>query len=232
MKPKQAKPLKYPRTNIWKLPKPRLAASLGFVVLIVMAALWLTQPDNPRVSADRAGSVATGKLAGKYAYQVGNPGPGQMAPPIHLVSTAGSEFDLASWRGKTVLLYFQEGITCQACWDQNKDIARSFQEFRALGLATIITIATDPVNLLKERARDAGLSTPVLSDPQLTVSTAYHANDYGMMGRSRDGHTFVVVGPDGRIKWRADYGGQPNYTMYVPVANLLADLRQGLHKIN
>jgi len=41
------------------------------------------------------------------------------------------------------------------------------------------------------------LSTPVLSDPTLTVSVSYHANDYGMMGTSRDGHTFILVGPDG-----------------------------------
>ena len=42
------------------------------------------------------------------------------------------------------------------------------------------------------------------------------------------GHTFIVVGPDGRIKWRADYGGSPNYTMYVPVQSLIADIRAGL----
>ncbi|WP_438452434.1 hypothetical protein, partial [Listeria monocytogenes] len=71
-------------------------------------------------------------------------------------------------------------------------------------------------------------SYPVLSDPDLAVSSAYHANDYGMMGRSRDGHSFVLVGPDGRIRWRADYGGAPDYTMYLPVPNLIADMRQGM----
>ena len=45
------------------------------------------------------------------------------------------------------------------------------------------------------------------------------------MGNSRNGHTFVLVGPDGVIQWRADYGGAPNYTMYVPGAQLLDDLR-------
>ena len=72
------------------------------------------------------------------------------------------------------------------------------------------------------------ISSPVLSDPNLTVSQAYAANQYGMMGTSRDGHTFIVVGPDGKILWRADYGGSPNYTMFVPSQNLLADLRKGL----
>ena len=53
------------------------------------------------------------------------------------------------------------------------------------------------------------------------------ANLYGMMGESRDGHTFILVGPDGDIEWRADYGGEPRYTMYVPVPKIIADLKSG-----
>ena len=71
------------------------------------------------------------------------------------------------------------------------------------------------------------LSTPVLSDPDLTVSKAYHASEYGMMGTSRDEHTFILGKPDGSIGWRADYGGAPKYTMFVPIAGLLADLKAG-----
>ena len=65
----------------------------------------------------------------------------------------------------------------------------------------------------------------MLSDPGLTVSRAYQANRYGMMGTSRDGHSFVLVGRDGVIRWRADYGGPPNYTMFVNDSALLAALR-------
>jgi len=72
-----------------------------------------------------------------------------------------------------------------------------------------------------------GLTTPVLSDPSLTVSEKYSANRYGMMGATRDGHSFILVGPDGTIRWRADYGGAPDYTMFVPVDKLLNDLKDG-----
>ena len=51
-----------------------------------------------------------------------------------------------------------------------------------------------------------------------------------MMAGSTNGHTFIVVGPDGKIRWRADYGGAPDYTMYVPTPDLLADMRAGLEK--
>ncbi len=167
--------------------------------------------------------------AGKYAFQVGSPGPGQQASALQLPSTAGGTFDLASQRGKTVLLYFQEGLTCQPCWDQLKDIQSHMSDFHALGVDTVVSITTDPLNALQQKVTDEGLTIAVLSDPHLAVSQAYTANGYGMMGNSRDGHTFIMVSPDGRIRWRADYGGAPNYTMYVPVSNLIADMRAGLN---
>lgn len=200
--------------------KVSLTAKIGVVVGIGIAVLGAIYWWNN--SGDRS--------AGKFPYQVGKPGPGQEAPRIHLPTTSGNVFDLTKMHGKTVLLYFQEGVTCQPCWAQIKDIDTHLDEFRALGIDTVATIAVDPLSALRQVATDVGISTPVLSDASLAVSRAYTTNEYGMMGLSRDGHTFIVVGPDGRIEWRADYGGAPKYTMYLPVPNLLADIRTGLGK--
>lgn len=177
-------------------------------------------------AADSSSSDAG--LAGKYAFQVGKPGPGEKAPPIKLPSTGGGTFDLASLRGQTVLLYFQEGVMCQPCWDQLKDIAANRDKFEALGIDRVVSITSDPLPALKQKVAYEGLSSPVLSDPGVAVSKTYEANLYGMMGESMNGHSFVLVGEDGVIEWRADYGGEPDYTMYVPVPNLLADIRKGL----
>jgi peroxiredoxin len=173
-------------------------------------------------------TASTGK-AGNYPYEVAHPGRGEQAPPIRLLSTDGSTFDLAALRGKTVLLFFQEGLSCQPCWDQIKDMESNMKQFQALGIDRVVSITTDPLDALKQKVADEGISTPILSDESFSVSQAYHANQYGMMDGSRDGHTFIVVGPDGRIRWRADYGGAPNYTMYVPVPSLIADMREGLN---
>lgn len=113
---------------------------------------------------------------------------------------------------------------CDPCWDQIKDIEANFPRFSSAGIDRMVSITTDPLDLLKKKVSNDHLQTPVLSDPNLTVSKAYNANLYGMMGLERDGHTFIIVDPDGRIRWRADYGGAPQYTMYLPVANLLADI--------
>lgn len=200
----------------------RIAIGIGAAVLALAAVYWWAGYGSP--------SAARDPLAGQYPFQVGQPGPGAAAPPIRLPSTRGGTLDLASLRGQRVLLYFQEGIMCQPCWDQLKDIESHIDEFRALGIDSVVSITTDPIDALKEKAHNEGLSTPVLSDPDLRVSRAYDTNRYGMMGNSRDGHTFILLDKDGTILWRADYGGAPKYSMYVPVRNLVADLRQGLRK--
>lgn len=166
-----------------------------------------------------------GGQAGSFPVQVGNPGPGEEAPPMQLQDTEGETFDLSSKRGETVLLYFQEGLGCQPCWDQIRDMEANAGEFEKLGIDEMVSITNNPPDALKQKVEDEGISTPVLTDPNLAVSKTYDTNSYGMMGGSTNGHTFIVVGPDGRIQWRADYGGPPDYTMYVPVPDLLADMR-------
>jgi len=214
-----------------KLPSPRrrasrrrrglsvgaIAAIVVGIAIIVLGGIYFL--NNTSTSSS---------MAGQYPFRVGNPGPGTQAPAVTLPSTDGSTFDLASLRGKTVLLYFQEGLGCEPCWNQLKDMQSQRSDFQALGIDQMVSITSDPMIALKQKVADEGLTIPILSDPNLTVSQSYTANSYGMMGTSRDGHTFVVVGPDGRIVWRADYGGSPKYTMYVPVPNLLADIRAGL----
>jgi peroxiredoxin Q/BCP len=177
-----------------------------------------------------AGQTSGGGVqAEQYPYQVATPARGQLAPPFRLSATTGSTMSFASYSGETVLLYFQEGIGCEGCWTQLKDIQTHMGQFKALGIDAIVTITTNPLDALKQKVADEGITLPVLADTSFVVSQAYNATAYGMMAGSADGHTFLVVGPDGRIRWRADYGGPPNYTMYVPIPVLLADIQEGLH---
>jgi peroxiredoxin len=189
-------------------------------------------------------AVATALTGGLYAvftnatsnstagggYQVGTPGIGTAAPGFSLASSSGGTMSLGQFKGRTVLLYFQEGLTCQPCWDQMTDLQKNAAQVKAAGIDQVLSITSDPANLIAQKVHDMNVTIPVLSDPNLSVSGDYHANSFGMMGNSRDGHTFVLVGPDGTIEWRADYGGAPKYTMYVAPATLLADLKAGEKK--
>lgn len=209
------------------------ALALVGLAIIALGAIFALNNQGGS-SANRASNGAAGSsssdagLADRYAFQVGKPGPGEKAPPIKLPSTDGGTFDLSSLRGQTVLLYFQEGIICQPCWDQLKDIEAKRDEFKALGIDKVVSITGDPLPALKQKVGYEGLSAPVLSDPGLVASKTYEADQYGMMGGGANGHSFVLINEDGVIEWRADYGGDPDYTMYVPVPNLLADMRKGI----
>ncbi|MFF5191338.1 redoxin domain-containing protein [Streptomyces anthocyanicus] len=167
------------------------------------------------------------QAAQNVSYEVGKPGIGKTAPGFDLASSTGGKESLADHRGETVLLFFQEGGGCQPCWDQITDLEKSWKKVKGLGVDSMLSITTDPADLVKRKAKDDGIKTPVLSDPDLKVSKEYTTNQYGMMGTSKNGHSFVLVGPDGKIQWRADYGGAPDYTMYVKVDKLLSDLKAG-----
>ena len=160
---------------------------------------------------------------GKVSYVTAEPVRGA-APEMQLPSADGSTFDLGALRGQSVLLYFQEGLMCQACWAQLSDLEKAQADLKAAGIDKLVNVTTDPVDLLARKVKDDGFSTTTVSDPTGEVSREFGALGVGMMGPNMNGHSFVLIGPDGEIQWRADYGGAPDYTMYVPVPQLLADL--------
>ena len=174
------------------------------------------------------GGHVTSNPSNAYPFQVGQPGPGSLAPNFTLPSNRGGNFNLADQRGKTVLLFFQEGVDCQPCWTQLQAIQAHMAAFHHAGIDEVVSITTNSVGALQQAATTYGTTIPVLSDTSLAVSRVYHANNYTMMGTSADGHSFIVVGPNGRIRWRADYGGAPNYTMYVPITTLLHQMKSGM----
>ena len=209
----------------------RVAVVVGAAVIVLggvfVAVGGAGGGDGGSGEPEQAAAQGGGK-AGAFAFAVGDPGPGEPAPDFSLPSTDGGTFDLSEQRGKRVLLYFQEGIMCQPCWDQITDLEKDQAALDELGIDQMVSITTDPLDHLTQKRADGGFETHVLSDPDLSVSRAYETNKYGMMGENYNGHSLIVVSPDGRIEHRADYGGAPDYTMYLPPANLIADLRKGM----
>ena len=187
------------------------------VVVLVVGVLYLIY----RNSASQQDAAVGGS---GYRHVAGQPGAGTAAPSFTLNAGTGAPVALSDYRGRTVLLYFQEGLSCQPCWDQIRDLENNQTALQNAGVDAVVSITTDPADLIGRKVTDEKLSTPVLSDPDLRVSHAYTANQHGMMGDMRDGHTFILVGADGVIRWRADYGGAPDYTMFVPTQKMLTDL--------
>lgn len=192
--------------------------AVGVAVAVVLAGLY---------AVFRAGTESATTTAAPGDYAVGSPGPGEQAPGFTLPSAGGQEVALSDFRGDNVLLYFHEGLGCQPCWDQIGDLEAASDKLDAADIDELVTITSAPADLLAQKMRDDGLESLALADPDLDVIAAYEANQYGMMGDTRAGHSFILVNPEGEIVWRADYGGAPDYTMYLPVDKILADLDAG-----
>ncbi|MCY7289006.1 MAG: hypothetical protein LH624_12320, partial [Cryobacterium sp.] len=84
------------------------------------------------------------------------------------------------------------------------------------GIGAVVSITHDPAQQCALKTTDMGLTTPVLSDPHHVATQEYPNNEYGMMGTSTNEHSFILVGPDGTITWRADYGGAPRTPRTFP----------------
>lgn len=207
--PRKPKSTKQPRTTVASILVLGSLVALTFIVL-----------------ATRGNSAGGGKTP-NVGYAIGSPGPGLKAPDFSLPSTSGGTVNLRDYRGKTVLLFFHEGIGCQPCWDQIRDLENVPTSLQSAGIDKLLTITSGPTRLIAQKMADENLTSIALGDTNLDLSKKYNANQYGMMGDSRDGHSFVLVGPNGVIQWRADYGGPPNYTMYIPVDKILSDMKTG-----
>ena len=200
-----------------------LAAVVVVVAVGVLFAIYRTATPRPGAAS----------AAASDRYAVGSPGVGALAPDFALPNVTGHPAGaapisrLSDYRGKTVLLYFHEGLGCQPCWNQIRDLQNNPSVLSGLGVDQLVTITSGPGDLVAQKMADDRLTAPALVDSDLAVSKRYQANQYGMMGDDRDGHSFILIGPDGHIQWRADYGGSPKYTMYVAPEQLAADLRAG-----
>ena len=134
----------------------------------------------------------------------------------------GSEISSQSLRGRRTLLFFSEGVMCQACFEQIRDIEEVGTELERRGIG-LVSITPDSEDALREAVTQYGISTPMISDEDRDMSTAFDTLGQGMHSDT-PGHAFVLLDKTGKVVWQRDYWLAPYRTMYVKPARLLADL--------
>jgi len=114
-----------------------------------------------------------------YPHVAGDPKAGTAAPAFTLTSGAGKPVSLSDTTAARVLLYFQEGLSCQPCWDQIRDMEHNQAALRADGVDAVLSITTDRADLIgrKGRRRETHHSSAV--GPRPCGIRAYDANQYG-----------------------------------------------------
>jgi peroxiredoxin Q/BCP len=163
---------------------------------LLLAALVVTAGAPAAVAQDRGGKVRAILEAG--------PDVGQRAPDFSLpwanregVGPIESPYQLASDRGKTVVVAFYPRDFTKGCTAQMRTFAAQYDSLFGPD-AVLVAISTDSVATHGRFAASLGLPFRLLSDPEQRVSKQYASKDPEGYNR----RTIYVVGPDGRVKFR------------------------------
>ena len=97
---------------------------------------------------------------------------GEPAPPITGATLDGTAFDLASLRGRPVVVNFW-GPSCVPCREEFPQFLRELDSHRGEGLAIVGVLTDDPVEPARQFATDYGATWPTVVDPGELLKRAY-----------------------------------------------------------
>ncbi len=169
----------------------------------VKAALILTVLLLAGVSAGSAQKIKDkeGKVT---VLLTSGPDVGRRAPDFSLpwanregIGPVESPYQLASDRGKTVVVAFYPRDFTSGCTAEMKTLAQQYDSLIGPD-AVLVAISTDSVQTHSRFASSLNLPFRLLSDPNQHVSKQYASKDSGGYNR----RTVYVIGPDGRVKFR------------------------------
>ena len=195
------------------------AIALG--VVAVIAASFVV----PKLGQDGSSSQAT--VAGHAGMNMGSDrGKGLRAggsvPAFseQNVETGQAISSRSLYRHKT-LLFFSEGVMCQACFEQIKGLEQMGAQLSKRGIQ-LVSITPDPPRDLEQAIGQYGITTPMISDENRDMSQAFNTLGLGMHGDT-PGHAFALI-DHGKVRWYHDYWLAPDRTMYVDPAKVIAAL--------
>jgi peroxiredoxin Q/BCP len=119
------------------------------------------------------------------------------------------------------LLFFSEGVMCQACFEQIKGLEHFGAELDRRGIQ-LVSITPDSPGDLRQAVSQYGIATPMIADDDRDMSEAFNTLGQGMHGDA-PGHAFALV-DRGKVLWYRDYWLAPTRSMYVEPRQLLADI--------
>jgi peroxiredoxin len=209
-------PVSQERHGFWRTWKG--VAVLGAAVAVIGASFvtptFFEQESRTDVPAHGAMGNEPAKGVG---LTEGSPVPAFMERDVISGRTISSK---SLFRRKT-LLFFSEGVMCQACFEQIRGLEQMGNVLERRGIE-LVSITPDSKADLEQAIAQYGITTSVISDDDRDMSEAFNTLGQGMHA-DMPGHAFVLV-EKGRVLWQRDYWLSPYKTMYVEPQELLADI--------
>jgi peroxiredoxin Q/BCP len=202
------------RKGFWTSWKGAVA---GLVVALVIAGSFVlpdalrTEPTAPSQAGREMGAAAGEGLP------AGSPVPAFSERDVE----TGKAITSASVYGRKTLLFFSEGVMCQACFEQIRGLEKFGAELEMRGIR-LVSITPDSPSDLRQAVSHYGITTPMIADDDRDMSGAFNTLGKGMHGDT-PGHAFALVSK-GKVLWYRDYWLPPDESMYVKPEKLLADI--------
>ena len=152
------------RTALW------ISLGLGIVVVGLVAALASGTPATSRVTE--------------------SPLIGKQVPPVEATTIDGDPFDLASLRGRWVLINFF-ATWCTPCREEHPDLVAFDERHQTIGDARVVGIIfDDDVDAIRQFRQEEGGTWPMLEDPEGSLAVAF--------GVARVPESFLIA-PNGTV---------------------------------
>lgn len=198
--------------------RPSPLSAVGFVALaaIVSASFFLPDAFDSRRSTGSQVGASAGSQPGE-GLPPGSPVPSFAERDV----TTDEPITSASVSRRGTLLFFSEGVMCQACFQQIKRLEQVGAKLRLRGIR-LVSVTPDSPGELRQAVSQYGITTPMIADDDRDMSRAFNTLGKGMHGDT-PGHAFVLV-RRGKVLWYRDYWLPPSRSMYVDPATLLADI--------
>lgn len=122
---------------------------------------------------------------------------GQAAPTFTLPNQEGTPVDLASYKGKWVVLYFYPKDMTTGCTIEAHNFQRDLDKYKAMN-AVILGVSVDTVDSHKQFCTKDSLTFTLLADPDKKVVEEYGSlGNYGPMVIANR-NTFLID-PEGKV---------------------------------
>jgi thioredoxin-dependent peroxiredoxin len=120
---------------------------------------------------------------------------GDVAPAFVGTTADGGSLDLATYRGKPLVLYFYPKANTTGCTIEARGFSASYPELQRAGIA-VVGVSVDTVEAQKSFSERCGVPFPLVADRDKAVATKYGV--LGLLGIAK--RVTFFIGADGRIE--------------------------------
>jgi peroxiredoxin Q/BCP len=203
------------RSGFWTSRNGGLVA-LGVVTLVAASFVLPGVLNKKTASAGAAHAMAIGAKQGE-----GLPAGSTVPSFSERDLLTGEPISSQTVYGHKTLLFFSEGVMCQACFQQIQGLQQVGAALHRRGIQ-LVSITPDSPGDLQQAARQYGITTPLIADADRNMSEAFNTLGLGMHADT-PGHAFALI-DHGNVLWYRDYWLPPYRSMYVEPKKLLADI--------